>query len=223
MTGYSVVRIYGTDCNQVGLVTAQAAQRGMKVFVGIGDPTVNIASAVQEIINQAGSNLDVVDTIGVGNEFVGTSGGAVSVVTAAIGAARTALSGIFTGSIVTVDTCGALAGNPALCAASDYCAANCHAFFSANTAAAGAGADIQNQVAGVVAANPGKSVVVTESGWAWKDPTGSNPKATPDQHAAAISSLRAAFSSNLFLFQAFDTIYKPYGTEQYFGIYDHND
>lgn len=223
MTGYSVVRIYGITCNQVALVTAEAAQRGMKVFVSIDDPTANLASAIQSIVSQAGSNLGVIDTIAIGNEYVQNHPGAVAVVTAAVGVARAALSGIFSGNVVTVDTCGVLTDNPALCAASDYCAANCHAFFDPNTPAAGAGAYVQNQIAGVAAANPGKSVIVTESGWAWKDPTGVNGRATLDQQAAAISSLRAAFSSNLFLFQGFDTMYKQHGTEQYFGIYDHDD
>jgi exo-beta-1,3-glucanase (GH17 family) len=195
----------------------------MKVFVGIGDPTSNIPSEIQTIISQAGANLGVIDTIGIGNEYV-NDGGAVGVVTAAIGVARAALSGIYSGHIVTVDTCGALESNPALCTASDYCAANCHAFFDPNTPAAGTGAWLQGQVAGVAAANPGKSVIVTESGWAWKDPNGVDSRATPDQQAAAISSLRGAFSSNLYLFQAFDTLYKPQkGTEWYFGIYDHDD
>lgn len=225
MVGYSIIRIYGTTCNQVHIVAAEAAQRGMKVFAGINDPTVDVASAVQEILSQAGSNLDVIDTINIGNEWVNDNGpGAVPVVTAALAAARAALSGVFGGRIVTVDTVNAFTAHPALCAASDYCAANCHAFFAAGTDAAGAGEFVQSQVAAVAAANPGKSIVITESGWAWADHNNTpNPKATKAQQDAAIASLRGTFSSNLFLFQGFDTLYKGIGYEGYFGIYDHDD
>lgn len=225
MVGYNIVRIYGTTCNQVQLVVTEAAQRGMKVFAGINDPTGDVASAIQEIISQAGSNLDVIDTINIGNEYVNNNGaGGVPLVTAAVAAARTALAGMFSGSIVTVDTFDALIANPALCAASDYCAANCHAFFDAGTQASGAGVYVQGQAAAVAAANPGKAVVITESGWAWAD-HGSNPnaRATEAQQQAAIASLRSTFSNNLYLFQAFDTLYKGNNFEGYFGIYDHND
>lgn len=224
-SAYSVVRIYGTTCNQVSLVAAQAAQRDMKVFAGINDPTVDIASAIQAIVSQAGSNLDVVDTINIGNEWVNSNGaGAVPVVTAALAAARTALAGVFSGHIVTVDTFNALIANPALCAASDYCAANCHAFFDPNTDGAGAGGFVQSQVANIAAANPGKSVVITESGWPWADYSSSpNPKATESQQVAAIASLKGSFSNNLFLFQGFDTLYRIDNYERYFGIYDHDD
>ena len=225
MTGYSIVRIYDTVCNEVALVTAEAAQRGMKVFAGVRDLSGDITSAVQEILSQAGSNLNVIDTISIGNEWVQDNGpGSVPVVIAAIGAARAALGGVYSGSIVTVDTSAALINYPALCAASDYCAANCYAFFDPNTAAADAGSFVKSQAAAVANANSGKTVVITESGWAWADHSQNpNPRATQDQQAAAISSLRDAFSSNLILFQAFDTLYKGGGTEGYFGMYDHDD
>ena len=225
MTGYSIVRIYDTICNEVALVTAEAAQRGMKVFAGVLDVSGDIVSAVQEVVSQAGSNLGVIDTISIGNEWVQDNGpGSVPVVLAAIAAARAALDGVYSGSIVTVDTAGSLISNPALCTASDYCAANCYAFFDPNTAAADAGSFVQSQAAAVANANPGKTVVISESGWAWADHSSSpNPKATEDQQAAAISSLRAAFSSNLILFQAFDTLYKGTSYEGYFGMYDHDD
>ena len=224
--GYSIVRIYEITCNQVQLVTAEAAKRGMTVMAGISNEhlTTDLVVAIDSLIAQAGSNLGVIDTIAIGNEYVADNGLASDVV-AALGVARAALNGIFSGSIVTVDTIGAHEANTQLCGASDYCAANCHAYFANGVAPADAGSWVQGQANSVAAAHPGKKVVITESGWPWKNTAWGNTWATEANQAAAISSLRDAFSSNLILFQAFDTLYKPQGdgTEWYFGIYYHYD
>jgi exo-beta-1,3-glucanase (GH17 family) len=219
-----MVRIYDITCNQVALVTVQAAKRNMQVIAGFGNP-INPVPNVYAIVSQAGSNLDVIDTIAIGNEYINENGAdAVPAVTAALATARTALAGVFSGHIVTIDTFNALISNPALCAASDYCAANCHAFFDSSTDAAGAGGFVQSQVANITAANPDKTVVITESGWAWADHSRNpNPKASEDQQVAAIASLKGVFSSNLFLFQGFDTLYKGDNYEGYFGMYSHDD
>lgn len=222
-----MVRIYDTSCSQVQLVTEEAAKRGMTVMAGIGngDLTTDVAAAVGEIVAQAGANLNVVSTIAIGNEYVGGGVGPVSDVVSAITVARTALNGVFSGNIVTVDTFASLTTNTQLCAASDYCAANCHAYFTPSISPSGAGAYVQAMASSVAAANANKKVVITESGWPWKSTDASNTRASEADQDAAIASLKDAFSSDLFLFQGFDTKYKQPGdgTEWYFGIYNHND
>ena len=139
---FTHIRIYDIDCNQVNMVTSAAAANGLYVIVTVPDPTT-LSTTLPELISQAGGNLDRIDTIAIGNEYV-NSGGSVQDVLNGLSYARTFLgSAGFTGSIVTIDTCNAIEANTSLCEYSDYVAANCHAFFNPTISAPGAGSTSQ--------------------------------------------------------------------------------
>lgn len=126
VTGYSMVRIYGTDCNQTATVLTAARARKMKLFAGIFDLST-LDSEIQLIIQAAAGDWSYIDTISIGNELVNSGTASADTVIAAINTARGFLTAAnYTGKVVTVDTLIAAKKYPELCDESDYCAVNSH-------------------------------------------------------------------------------------------------
>ena len=219
---YQVIRLYGTDCNQVANVI-QATKGSVSIFAGIYNIN-NVKSEVQTIASAVKGNWKIINTVSVGNELVNNGGASVDQVTAAIGTARSALKAEgYDGPVVTVDTMIAMKANPQLCHASDFCAINCHAFFDGNVLPSGAGPFVADWAKQVSKAAGGKMTVVTESGWPTQG--NQNNKAIPSQqnHQEAISSLKGSFSENLLLYGLYNDLWKKdsgdtHGAEKYWGI-----
>ncbi|KAI9822335.1 MAG: hypothetical protein M1827_000053 [Pycnora praestabilis] len=227
INGYGLVRIYGVDCDQVSTVLSAAKAKGMKVFAGVFDIT-QVNSEIQTIISAGQNDWESFDTISIGNELINAKTASVDAVVAAIGTARGLLkSAGYTGKVVTVDTTAAIIANPQLCKASDYVAANCHAFFNADIEASGAGAFVLSQAQEVSQACGGMETVITESGWPWQG--SANGQAVPgtQQQTDAVNSLKSSFSSNIILFEPFDDLWKTnnagtFNAEQYWGFISHS-
>ena len=165
INGYEVLRLYGTDCNQVANVLAATKGKAVSLFVGIFDIN-QVQSECQTLISAVNGDWGRINTVSVGNELVNNGGASVGQVTGAIGQARGILKAAgYNGPIVAVDTMVAMKNNPELCTASDYCAINCHAFFDGKTPAEKAGPFVANWVKMVSEAAGGKTTVVTETGW----------------------------------------------------------
>ena len=209
ISNYDVLRLYGTDCDQVANVIA-ATKGSVKLFLGIFDID-SIQSEVQTISSAVNGNWAIVNAINVGNELVNSGKASAGQVTAAIGSARSALKAAgYSGPVVTVDTMVAMKNNPSLCTASDFCAINCHAFFDGGVLAEGAGDFVKNWAQQVSEAAGGKTVVVTESGWPTQGGTNDKAIASPEAHTAAISSLKSAFGGgqNLILYAMYNEEWK---------------
>nr|OQO29925.1 hypothetical protein B0A51_02921 [Rachicladosporium sp. CCFEE 5018] len=223
INGYGIVRIYGTDCNQVPNVLSAATAKGMKVFAGIYNIN-NVAAEAQLIIDAAKSNWGAIDTVSVGNEGVNSGQYTVDQVAGAVSSAKSILSGAgYSGPVVTVDTFVAIIANPGLCNVGDYVAANCHAFFDSSKTADEAGAFVLSQVQRVSAACGGKKTVITESGWPSAGSANGAAIPSPSNQQAAVSSIKSAFSSNIFLFTAYNDYWKKdnagtFGAEHHYGI-----
>jgi len=200
-TPYEVIRLYGTDCNQVANVIA-ATNGKVNLFLGIFD--INSTQSEVSIISSAvKGKWNLVNTVSVGNEMVNSGSASAGQVVGAIGTAKAALKAAgYSGPVVTVDTMMAMKNNIELCTASDFCAINCHAFFDGNTLPHGAGDFVKNWAQQISQAAGGKTTVITESGWPTQGST--NNKAVPSQenHETAISSLKASFGggTNLVLY-----------------------
>jgi exo-beta-1,3-glucanase (GH17 family) len=223
INGYQIVRMYGVDCNQVPNIISAAKGKGMKIFAGIFDLT-NVSGDIEKLIEGVAGQWSIIDTVSIGNELVNQGKSSVGDVVAAVKAARQQLTAAgFSGSVVTVDTFNAIIDNPQLCEVSDYCAANCHAFFNNEVEASGAGNFVLQQAKLVSQAAGGKNTIITESGWPSQGDA--NGKAIPSKEAqaAAIASLKNTFSGNLFVFNAFNDLWKKnfpgsFNAEQYWGI-----
>lgn len=221
--GYGIVRVYDIGC-PVGDYTAAATQSGLKLMIGINS-IANLQGDLGKLIDMVGGNWGAVDTVYIGNELVNTGQASAGQVAGAVSTAKGTLSGAgFSGSVITVDTFNVMMIDPTICSTSDYCGTNAHAFFDPNTAASGAGAFLLNAYNKVLAANGGKKVVITETGWPYQGSTNGQAVPSAEDQKAALDSIRASSSSmgSVFLFQAYDAGYKqpgPLGVEQFFGIY----
>ncbi|TKA68405.1 hypothetical protein B0A55_08742 [Friedmanniomyces simplex] len=224
ISGYGMIRIYGTDCGQTATVLTAAKAKGMKLFAGVYDVN-NVDAEVQLIINAANGDWSDFDTVAIGNEGVNDGRYSVGQVVSAIGTARSMLQAAgYSGKVVTVDTFVAMIANPQLCQASDYAAANCHAFFDGGVTAEDAGQFVLNQAQRVSEACGGKDTMITETGWPSDGETNGQAVPSPENQVAAVHSIRTAFSSNIVLFSAFNDKWKQntastFGAEQYWGIY----
>ncbi|EHY58587.1 Cell surface mannoprotein mp65 [Exophiala dermatitidis] len=223
--GFTKVRTYDIGCD-LGVVAAAAASQGLQLIIGLNG-IGNVASDLAKLVGMINGNWAPIDTVVIGNEVVNDGGSAAAVV-AALAVARPILAAAgFSKNVVAVDTFMAHQQNPSICANSDYCAVNAHAFFDPNTSAPNAGSFVINAASEVASIAGGKQVIITESGWPWQGSPDSLAIPSPANQVSAIASLKTSFSSNpgsLFLFQAFDATYKapgPFGVEQYFGIFGH--
>jgi exo-beta-1,3-glucanase (GH17 family) len=219
--GVTLIRTYDVGCDNGALAAAIQSHPGMKLFAGINTVN-NVASDLGKLVGMLSPYWAVVDTINIGNEQVNNGAASVDQVVAAIGQARGILGAAgYTGKVVTVDTFIALQNNPALCIASDYCAANTHAYFDPNTSPDQAGAFVKRMQAAVSAAAGGKKTVVTESGW--PSCGGDASRTSESAQGSAIASLKGAFAADqgeLVLFQDRNAVYKGQGVEACWGIYN---
>ena len=223
ISGYEVIRLYGTDCNQIANVLAATKNTGVTLFVGIFDIN-QIQSECQTIIDAMKGDWSHVNTVSVGNELVNNGGASVSQVTSAIGQARSILKGAgYTGPVVTVDTMMAMKANPELCQASDFCAINCHAFFDGKTPAEKSGEFVLNWAKEVSEAAGGKTTVITETGWPSQGQTNGMAVPSLENQQAAIASIKQSFPKNAILYSSYNCLWKKnsastFGAEQYWGI-----
>ena len=231
LSEYSFVRIYGTDCDQTKTVATAARQHRMQVFAGIYDLT-GFPDSLQPFHDAAKDSngkedWSVFHTIAIGNELVNGGHSAPSDVTGAVTQARTILRGQgYKGPVVTVDTFSVLLKHPELCKVSDYCAANCHAFFDATEQPHNAGPYALEQAHSVSAAAGGKHTMITESGWPHAGEANGAAIPSPENQRVAVESLRRSFAhrgDDLILFTAFDDLWKDdnrwtFNAERFWGM-----
>ncbi|RHZ58064.1 putative cell wall glucanase (Scw4) [Aspergillus thermomutatus] len=225
---YSFIRIYGIDCDQTKLVTQAARQHGLKVFAGVFD-LQNFPDSlhyIRDAAAAAGGDWSVFHTIAIGNELVNKGQNAPGDVVNAVNTARGILRGAgYQGPVVTVDTFSVMLQHPELCTASDYCAANCHAFFDNQQLPEHAGEYALDKARRISVAAGGKKTVITESGWPHAGLANGRAVPSPENQKKAIASLRRAFANDpdFVLFTAFDDLWKSdnpwtFGAERFWGI-----
>lgn len=229
LDGYSMIRMYGVDCAQSGPIMKAAKTKNMKVMAGlfdIKDVNSQIETLKAAVASDADNDWSVIDTVSVGNEGINNGQYSIADISAAVSAAKSALPSEYKGSVVTVDTFIAVINNPGLCGVGDYTAVNCHAYFDGGVTAEKSGKWVLEQTQRVSEAcgNPDRKVVVTEAGWPSKGQTHGQAVPSYENQQAAVKDLKDNFSSNLFLFTAFNDYWKQnaadtYGVEAYWGIY----
>jgi exo-beta-1,3-glucanase (GH17 family) len=230
MKDYKIIRIYGTDCDQVSLAIQNAVKNDQKLMGGVyieKPDAYMITDAITQyktaIDQYAGGSWDVLSLFSVENEQVDQHAMTASQVVDAINSARSQLRAQgYNGPVGAVETAPAMMDNPAICDASDIVMCNIHAFFDRNTQASDAGPFVKGQVDQVRAACGNKHVVVTESGWPHQGDANGAAVPSPENQGKAMDSIRASFNSDMFLFSAFDSGWKTdsastFNSERYWG------
>jgi exo-beta-1,3-glucanase (GH17 family) len=234
MKDYKAVRIYAGDCNIIPLAVQHAIKNGQKLMAGAylthksdGENLSQVIQTLKSAIDQyANHRWDVIALFSVENERVNEKDMTASDVIAAIQDARKQLRNLgYTGPVGAVETVPAMLDNPAICEASDAIMVNCHAFFDSNTVSSDAGTFVKSQVEMVKQTDrcKGKRVVVTESGWPHQGNTNGKAVASEEDQKAALASIRENFDHDMFLFNAFDSLWKSdtaqtFNAEPYWGI-----
>ncbi|CCD23096.1 putative family 17 glucosidase NDAI_0B00620 [Naumovozyma dairenensis CBS 421] len=220
---FPVIRLYGTDCNQVENVY-KGKTSSQKLFLGVYyvDQIQASVDTIKAAVEKYGSWDDVV-TVSIGNELVNSNQATPSQVGQYVATGRSALTSAgYTGPVVSVDTFISVINNPELCKYSDYMAVNAHAYFDKNTVAQDSGDWLLQQIQRVWTACDGaKDVVITESGWPSKGETYGVAVPSKANQADAVNSIKKVCGSSTYLFTAFNDYWKadgPYGVEKYFGI-----
>jgi exo-beta-1,3-glucanase (GH17 family) len=197
---FGLIRTYGTDCDTIATVYAACKATGKKLFAGIFALS-GLNDEISTLIAGVNGDWSYMYTVSVGNELVDQGKASAADVMAAVSTARGLLRAAgYTGPVVTVDTLAATIrdGNTILCDESDFCAVNAHPFFDSTAKAAEAGEWLTNNINILKSklANPSQKIVITETGW----PTGGSANGaaipSPKNQAAALSSIKSAFSSN---------------------------
>jgi exo-beta-1,3-glucanase (GH17 family) len=232
MSSYKAVRIYGMGCNIIPLAVQNAQKNGQTIMGGAylsnqgnGEDLNTVITTWKNTIDEdANGSWDILKLFSVENERVNDHDMTASEVVDAIRRAREQLRSVgYNGPVGAVETVPATLDNPSICQASDVVTVNCHAFFDQNTAAEDAGSFVKGQIERVKTACNTDRVVVTETGWPHQgDPNG---KAVPslENQAKALASIRSEFSSDVFIFNAFDSPWKTdwagsFDAERYWGV-----
>lgn len=222
LKSYRMIRVYGTDCDQVKNVLPQTRKYGMKLMVGI----YNVDALPQEINKIADivkGNWDGIHTVSIGNEFIlagkKTAQQMVDLTRDARGRLR---SKGFKGAVVSVNVFYEVLQNPLLCQEQDYIAVNCHPFFDGKVRPENAGAFVAEMRKQVSAKCGGKSVLITETGWPTRGAANGQSVPSKDNQRKALQSIRSAVPDVVF-FTAFDDTWKndnpsTFGAEKYWGI-----
>ncbi|OUM53200.1 hypothetical protein BVG19_g2464 [[Candida] boidinii] len=218
--GYGLIRLYGSDCNQVANVL-QAKSSSQKLFLGvyyvndISGEINNIVSA----INAHGS-WDDVTTVSIGNELVNSGQASVSQVAGYVSTGRSLLTSAgYSGPVTSVDTHIAIINNPGLCEISDYITFNAHAYWDGNVYPDGAGAWLLLQMQRVWSACGGKKdVFCAESGWPHAGDAFGVCVPSPENQKTALASIASSCGNDVIAFEAYDSLWKS-GTERYWGLF----
>ncbi|KAF2794979.1 glycoside hydrolase family 17 protein [Melanomma pulvis-pyrius CBS 109.77] len=233
MKSFGIIRIYGMGCNVIPLTVQHAKANNQKIMAGIyrgADPNNNenidtVVQVLSDAVKQyAGGDWSIISLVSVENEKVNSHEMTASDVVNTIQTARGALRNAgYNGPVGAVETVPATVDNPSVCTESDLALVNIHAFFDEHTQAADAGDFVKGQIELVKNACPNKRVIVTESGWPHQGDSHGNAVASPEAQKAAMDSIRSKFDHDVFLFNAYDSMWKTddastHNAEKFWGI-----
>ncbi|ROV97605.1 hypothetical protein VSDG_04537 [Cytospora chrysosperma] len=227
-SGFTVLRVYSTDCDTLPNVGTAAAKYGLKMIVGIFISEVGCANGSPDVDSQISAlkewaQWDLVDLMTVGNEALYDGYCTPQELVDLINHVRTELSD-YTGPYTTTDIVSAWqeeSVQSVVCDAVDVVAANVHSYFSADTAPADAGDFVKGQIEIVEQACGGKTGYVLECGYPTSGATnGLNVPSVANQQIA-ITAIKEAIGDKVVFFSMFDDQWKSPGTcecEQHWGV-----
>jgi exo-beta-1,3-glucanase (GH17 family) len=232
MSSYKAVRIYGMGCNIIPLAVQNAQKNGQTIMGGAylsnkgnGEDLNTVITTWKNTIDQnANGSWDILKLFSVENERVNDHDMTASEVVDAIRRARDQLRSVgYNGPVGAVDTVPATVDNPSICQASDVVMVNCHPFFDQNTAAEDAGTFVKGQIEQVKSACKTNRVVITETGWPHQGDANGKAVPSPENQAKALASIRSEFSSDVFIHNSFDSLWKTdwagsFDAERYWGV-----
>lgn len=223
LQAYSLIRLYGLDCDQVKNVLPHTRKYGMQLMVGIYDVD-NLNQQCNMLSDIVKGDWSGIHSVSLGNEFILAGKKTAQQMVDITKAARACLRGKgFNGPVVSVNVFYEVLQNPLLCQEQDYIAVNCHPFFDGKVLPENAGAWVANMRKQVSAKCGGKYVLITETGWPTQGASNGQCVPSKENQSKALSSIGSACSDGVVFFTAFDDTWKAnnpatFNAEQHWGV-----
>jgi exo-beta-1,3-glucanase (GH17 family) len=221
--GFSVVRVYSTDCSGLVNIGAACEAAGLRMIIGVFISSSGLSEAAEQVSAIISwGKFSLVDLIVIGNEAVFNGYCSASALASFITDCKTKFAAAgYTGKCTTTEPLSTWQANTgALCDVVDVVGCNIHPFFNADVEASGAGPFVASQLAIVDGLCPGKTGINLETGW----PTAGscNGKACPGVEALAtdLMSIAESVGGKSVMFSYVDDPWKPageFGCEQHWG------
>jgi len=217
--GFRSVRVYSTDCDVLPNVGAACEKLGMKMILGVFVNEVgceNTSPHVQDQFNaiRTWGRYELVELAVVGNEAYNQKFCQPHELAALIIEMKTMLTaGGCEVPVTTADTVNSYqdpAFAAAICPVVDLACANVHAYFDSNTAPAGAGPFVKQQIE-MVKSICGKDGYVLETGYPHSCNPNGNAVCSPSDQATAIKSIYETCGNKVVFFSYTDDLWKEPG------------
>lgn len=224
--GFSVVRIYSTDCNGLQWVGEAAASNGLKLILGVYISNTGISPAQEQVDTIAAWGMwELVELIVVGNEAIQSGYVDASTLTSFIGSSKaTFRNSGYTGPVTTTEPLDIWQEvGSAMCGVIDVVGCNIHPFFNAQTTAAEAGKFVQEEFTALSKVCPGKDMFNLETGWpSAGNANGAAVPGSSEQVTAIQTIVELAGAKSVFFSYSNDKWKQPgpFDVEQYWGCAD---
>ncbi|KAH6918261.1 glycoside hydrolase superfamily [Coprinopsis sp. MPI-PUGE-AT-0042] len=224
--GFSSIRILGFDCDALNRAATAAASAGLTVLAGIWIEG-SVANAAASIRNDVEAFRNAVGRFGAGRFRALTIGNEnfdnPSAIMDKVNEMRNYLRSVGVNTPVsTVHTWVHIRANRVLCNG-DFVGANAHAFYDGNFAAWQTGDFVfKTVIPELKAACPGKTIIITESGWPSRGAANGRAIASVDDAKSALLNLNCACRDDrgvsVYAFEADDQNWKGDDRERSFGL-----
>ena len=208
--GFSAIRIYATDCQQLENVGAAAKALQLKLIPGIFIDSSGIGSdsysQLNDIVSYFNGDYSMVEMMVFGNEAIFNNYATGSEMASFLASSKSTLQKAgYSGPVTTTDTVAALQANAgALSSVLDVVAANIHPFFNGNVQPSESGSFVEQQMEMLSGSFGGKEVYNVETGWPSAGPSYMNAEPSPENQAAAIQSIATSSSASKTVFFSYE-------------------
>lgn len=216
--GFSVVRVYSTDCDTLSSVGAACKEFGMELILGVfvketgcTYSTADIKTQVDAIAEWA--EWDIVKLIVVGNEAIMNGYCSPTELQELITVVKSKCSG-YTGPYTISETLNIWQRSDvssAICGVVDVTGANIHPYFNSAVEPSGAGEFVSGQLDLLKEVCSGNDVINLECGWPTRGTCNGVACPGTSQQAAAISSIRESCGDKTVFFSYEDDMWKQPG------------
>ncbi|KAG6135122.1 hypothetical protein E4U38_001996 [Claviceps purpurea] len=214
--GFSVVRVYSTDCNTLENVGNACKKHGVGMIVGVFVKASGCDINTPEVKEQvdalaAWGNWDLVRLVVVGNEAIMNGYCSPQQLSALVTAVKSRCGGKYTGPYTISETLNIWLRPDvpsAICGVVDVTGANIHAFFNAAIAPSMAGVFVKGQIDILSTICPGNEVINLECGYPLGGKANGLAVPGPSEQATAIKSIRDSCGHKTVFFDFQNSLWK---------------
>ncbi|KAG6047691.1 hypothetical protein E4U39_000213 [Claviceps sp. Clav50 group G5] len=214
--GFSVVRVYSTDCNTLENVGNACKKHGVDMIVGVFVKASGCDINTPEVKEQvdalaAWAHWDLVRLVVVGNEAIMNGYCSPQQLSALVTSVKSSCGGKYTGPYTISETLNIWLRpdvRSSICGVVDVTGANIHAFFNAAIAPTMAGVFVKGQIDILSTICPGNEVINLECGYPLGGKANGLAVPGPEEQAIAIKSIRDSCGHKTVFFDFQNSLWK---------------